>query len=551
LPTKPAKPNKEQKDEWIWWKHGVIYHIYPRSFYDANGDGVGDLEGIIQKLDYLSELGVTAIWLSPIYDSPNHDFGYDVKDYRKIHPSFGTLDDFKKLLKKAHKKGIRIIMDLIMNHTSIYHPWFIESSSSRSNPKRDWYIWKDAKNGKAPNNWKSAFIGSAWEWHEDTGQYYMHSFLKEQADLNWRNEDMQMAFFEEIQYWLDLGVDGFRLDVINLIIKDKKFRDNPQVFRFINRQVQLYTRNRPASYKIVRKFRKLLDSYNDKMSVGEIYSTPPGNPAIAASYLGKGEDALHLTFDFSLIFRRWSARSYYLAIRRWMNFIPKKGWPCFVLSNHDLHRSINRIGIGGNKNEKAKIAATLLLTMKGTPFIYYGEEIGIPNVKIDRKDIKDPLGKRYWPIYSGRDSARTPMRWTDGENAGFSTANPWLPVGDDFPENNVQVLEKDPESIFNVYKRLITLRNENEILQKGNWLPFLKGQKGVLAYYRDFKKERILVALNFTAKSKWIYANNGSIWKVLFSTHRDENDFLCRKTELEPYEALVLYRVPKKKVRKL
>ncbi|NJO90161.1 MAG: hypothetical protein HC831_15360, partial [Chloroflexia bacterium] len=243
---------------------------------------------------------------------------------------------------------------------------------------------------------------------------------------------------------------------------------------------------------------------------------PPGNPAIAASYLGKGVDALHLTFDFSLIFRRWSARSYYLAIRRWMSYIPRKGWPCFVLSNHDLHRSINRIGIGQNKNEKAKIAATLLLTIKGTPFVYYGEEIGMPNVKIDRKDIMDPLGKKYWPIYSGRDSARTPMRWTDEEYAGFSTSNPWLPVGDDFNENNVKVQEKDPESIYNVYKRLIKLKNENEILQKGTWTPFLKGQKGVLAYYRDFKKERILVALNFTAKSKSVYANNGSIWKVLF-----------------------------------
>lgn len=536
---------------WVWWKHGVIYHIYPRSFYDSNSDGIGDIEGVIQKLDYLADLGISAIWLSPIYDSPNHDFGYDVRDYRKIHPTFGTLNDFKKLLSEAHKRGIRIIMDMIMNHTSIHHPWFVESSSSKNNPKRDWYIWKNAKNGKAPNNWKSAFIGSAWEWHEESGQYYMHSFLKEQADLNWRNEEMEKAFFKEIKYWLDLGVDGLRLDVVNLIIKDKKFRDNPPVFRFINRQVQLYTRNRPASYKIVRKLRKLLDKYEDKMAVGEIYTTPPGSPDVAASYLGKGDDALHLTFDFSLIFRRWNARSYYLAIRRWMNFIPKKGWPCFVFSNHDLHRSINRLGVGANKNEKAKITATLLLTMKGTPFIYYGEEIGMPNVKIDRKDIMDPLGKRYWPIYSGRDSARTPMRWTSEANAGFSKVRPWLPIGDDYEEVNVEQQKAEADSIFKVYKRLMKLRNENEILQKGKWVPVLKGQKGVLAYYRDFKKERILVALNFTAKTKNIYANNGSIWKVLFSTHRDENDFLCRKTELEPYEALVLYRVPKKKMKKL
>ena len=544
-------PDFEKKDDWIWWKHGVIYHIYPRSFNDSNNDGVGDIQGIIQKLDYLEDLGVNAIWLSPIYDSPNHDFGYDVKDYRKIHPAFGTIDDFKRLLKEAHKKGIRIIMDMILNHTSTQHPWFIESSSSKENPKRNWYIWKDPKNGKIPNNWKSAFIGSAWEWHESSGQYYMHSFLKEQADLNWRNEDLQNAFFEEIKYWLNLGVDGFRLDVINLIIKDKKFRDNPPVFRFINRQVQLYTRNRPASYKIVRKFRKLLEDYDDKMSVGEIYSTPPGNPAIAASYLGKGEDTLHLAFDFSLIFKRWSARSYYLAIRKWMQLIPKKGWPCFVLSNHDLHRSINRLGVGSNKIEKAKIAATLLLTMRGTPFIYYGEEIGMPNVKIERKEIMDPLGKRYWPIYSGRDSARTPMRWTNMENAGFSNAKPWLPIGNDLKKNNVYTQLEDPESILNVYKRLLALRKNNEILQKGKWVPVLKGQKGVLVYYRDLKKERIMVALNFTAKPKSIYANNGSIWKVLFSTHKKVEDILCRKTLLEPYEALVVYHVPKKKMKKL
>lgn len=550
--SKTRKNNSEEKnDGWIWWKHGVIYHIYPRSFKDSNNDGVGDIQGIIEKLDYLSGLGIDAIWLSPIYDSPDFDFGYDVKNYRKIHPVFGKLEDFKLLLNQAHERGIRVIMDMILNHTSHLHPWFVESSSSKNNPKRDWYIWRDAKKGKTPNNWKSTFIGSAWEWHDDTKQYYLHSFLKEQPDLNWRNEELQKVFFEEIKYWLDIGVDGFRLDVINLIVKDKKFRDNPSIFRFIDRQEQLYTRNRPASYKIVRKLRKLLDQYKDKVSVGEIYSTPPGNPSIAASYLGRGNDALHLTFDFSLIFRRWNARSYYLAIRKWLQVIPKKGWPCFVFSNHDLHRSINRFGTGANKEEKAKITATLLLTLKGTPFIYYGEEIGMHNVKIDRKDIMDPLGKRYWPFYSGRDSARTPMQWNPEDYAGFSNTKTWLPIDTNYQANNVLAQKDDPSSIFNVYKKLIGLRKEYEALKKGNWTPVSKGQNGVLSYYRDLKKERIKVALNFSNKSKIIQVSNSFEWKILFSTHRAENNMMSRKITLAPYEALIISKIPKKNIKKL
>ena len=529
----------KQPEPWTWWKHGVIYHIYPRSFFDSNGDGVGDIPGIISRLDYISELGVDGIWLSPVFLSPNADFGYDVSDYRSIDPSYGTMDDFNMLIEKAHEHGLRLILDMILNHTSDQHPWFRESSSSKFNSKRHWYIWRDGYNGGPPNNWKSSVGGSAWEFDERSGQYYYHSFFKEQPDLNWRNPMLPRLFFDELKFWLDKGVDGFRLDVINLIVKDKKFRDNPYLFGLPFFQKHVFTRNRRKSLKIVIEIRKQLDQYKDRVLVGEIYTMPPGNSEIAASYLADGK-GIHLAFDFSLIFRSWGARNYYKCIRDWYTNIPEQGWPCNVLSNHDLFRSIDRFPWRRNKEEKARIAAALLLTIKGTPFIYYGEEIGMRNTKIAYSDIKDPLGKRFRPFFSGRDKARTPMQWNPGLHGGFTLGHPWLPVNADSISRNVEAYNNDHSSLLNFYRTLIRIRKANTALQQGRWVPLIAGRSVILAYARILNDERIVVILNFTSRKKKISLPEHSFGNVLFSTHRNTEDiFYFQALRIYPFEVSI------------
>ena len=370
----------------MWWKEAVIYQIYPRSFSDSNGDGVGDLQGIIDKLDYLKgspdSLGVDAIWLSPIYPSPMVDFGYDISDYEDIDPVFGDLKTFKKLLKEAHKRDIKIIMDLVINHTSDQHPWFIESRSSKKNPKRDWYIWQDAIDGKPPNNWMAAFGGNAWEWDERTKQYYYHGFTKEQPDLNWRNPEVKKAISKLISYWLDMGVDGFRLDVVNYYFKDKKLRNNPVDFfkglRPYDIQIHIYDRDRPKVHSVLKSFRKLLDSYDgDRMSVGEVYIEPPGNPKLATSYYGDKSDELHMAFNFAFLYCKWDAEKFREAISALEKELKPEDWPNYTLSNHDQIRHIKRYEKGKETIPRMKIAAMLLLTLRGTPFLYYGEEIGM------------------------------------------------------------------------------------------------------------------------------------------------------------------------------
>lgn len=486
--------------DFIWWKHGVVYHIYVRSFYDSNGDGVGDLQGIISKLDYLKYLGVDALWLSPIYKSPMIDFGYDVEDYYQVDPQYGSMMDFTELVNEAKKKDIRIIMDMVMNHTSSKHKWFIESRFSTDNEKRDWYIWQK----KSPNNWKTVFGDRAWRYDFLTRQYYFHSFFKEQPDLNWRNPEVKEAFFEIFKFWMDLGVDGFRLDVINMIVKDRKLRNNPSLLRRLFFSAKSYTRNRSSSIDILKDLRKLLDSYDNKMSVGEIFTLPPGDPETAAKFLSKGDDALNMTFDFSIVFQPWNAKRYYRCIERWQNLIPEKGWPCNVFSNHDVHRHINRVWWRRKKTEKAKLVALLLFTLRGTPFIYYGEEIGMKNVKLKRSEIKDKLGKIYWPFYSGRDKSRTPMQWTAFENAGFSEKDSWLPVNKDFVTNNVVTQVDDKNSLLNLYKDLIELRKRFKSLSMGKWIPLNKGENGIISYSRVSEKETTIVYVNFTGKEKLV-----------------------------------------------
>jgi alpha-glucosidase len=533
----------QQPEPFLWWKHGIIYHIYPRSFMDSDNDGIGDLRGIINKLPYLSELGIDAVWLSPVFLSPMVDFGYDVADYRQIDPDYGTLDDFRELLKLSHQYGIRVISDMILNHTSDIHPWFIESASSYANPKRDWYIWRKGNQEKPPNNWRSASGECAWQFNAKTGEYYYHSFFKEQPDLNWRNEEMRSAFFEELRFWLDLGIDGFRLDVINLIVKDKKFRNNPVLYGIPLFQRHKFTRNRPKSIKIVRELRKLTDQYPDRVLVGEVYTPPPGNSEVVASYLDQG-NGIHLAFDFSLFFRTWNARKYFNCIQETYRHIPPEAWPCIVLSNHDLFRHINRFPWRLHQTEKAKVAAVLLLTLRGTPFIYYGEEIGMKNTRIAYKNLRDPFGKRYWPFFSGRDKARTPMQWDSTEFAGFSKDKPWLPLNKNAPIRNVELQETDDASLLNFYKDLIKIRRKHKALQHGNWVPLIRGEKGIIVYERNHEHERIIVILNFRRSRQEIRLKDTGILSALITTHRKQGEEADSELiKVFPFEATVFLKM--------
>jgi len=540
-PDNMTNSMKQSGDPWLWWKHGVIYHIYPRSFQDSNDDGIGDLQGIIRRLGYLRELGIDGIWLSPIFKSPMVDFGYDVSDYYRIEPAYGTMNDFLELLDKAHNKEIRLILDMIINHTSDQHPWFSESRSSLSNPKRNWYIWRNGKNGGPPNNWQSAVGGSAWTFDEASSQYYLHSFFEQQPDLNWREPAVTDANFEMLKYWLDIGVDGFRFDVINMVAKDKRFRNNPVFAGIRLLQKHRYTRNRNRSFVIASRIRSLLDHYEDRVSIGEIYSPPPGDAGIAAKYLAIGKTpGIHLAFDFSLIYSRWNAYSYYRCIRRWHDCIPENGWPCHVLSNHDLMRSIDRYPWTFNREEKARVTAMLLLTLKGTPFIYYGEEIGMHNGQLKRDQILDPLGKKFWPIFTGRDRARTPMQWTEEQFGGFSNSRPWLPLNPDQVKRNVRSHEGQMRSLLTFYRNLITLRRSTPALQQGAWTPVINGRNGILAYLRIHTNEKMLVVLNFKAKRQTISLTEYISGVVCVSTHREPDEFnYFQNADLFPFEATV------------
>ncbi|HMV43682.1 MAG TPA: alpha-glucosidase [Leptospiraceae bacterium] len=540
----------------MWWKEAVIYQIYPRSFYDSNGDGIGDLQGIIDKLDYLNgttnSLGIDAIWLSPIYPSPMVDFGYDISDYEDIDPVFGDLKTFKKLLKEAHKRNIKIIMDLVINHTSDQHPWFIESRSSRKSKKRDWYIWHDAIDGKPPNNWMGAFGGLAWEWDEKTQQYYYHGFTKEQPDLNWRNPEVKKAIFKMIAYWLDMGVDGFRLDVVNYYIKDKKLRDNPKDYfkglRPYDIQHHIYDRDRPKVHSILKSFRKLLDSYEgDRMSVGEVYIEPPGNPKLAASYYGENSDELHMAFNFAFLYCKWDPNKFKEAIYHLEKELKPDDWPNYTLSNHDQIRHIKRYEKGDETIHRMKIAAMLMLTLRGTPFLYYGEEIGMEDQAIPKDEIQDPLGKMYWPIFNGRDKSRLPMCWNANEYAGFSTAKPWLPINKNYKKINVEAESKKPHSLLNTYKKLIAIRRSSDILKLGSIKLIDDPENKVLGYFRIYKKNKILVLLNFKNEKANLDLHNYTHPKtkatLIYSTdhkrHEGENLKLPH-IHLHNYEGMII-----------
>ncbi len=529
--------------DFLWWRDGVIYQIYPRSFQDSNDDGIGDLPGITQKLDYLQALGVDAIWLSPIYPSPDIDFGYDVADYEDIDSKFGNMQDFDDLLEQAHQRDIHIILDLVLNHTSDQHSWFKQSRSSRDNPFRDWYIWRDARTGGGvPNNWQSAFGGSGWAWDENSGQYYFHMFYKQQPDLNWQNPDVQEAILKMVDFWLKKGVDGFRLDVFNAFFKSPGFQNNPFKLgrRGFERQQHIYDIDQPELVLWLQRFRSLLDSYPQRYSVGETFEATPEK----AAFYSSGTE-LHASFDFSFLRNRFTPAGFYLTIQRWENALQGRSWPTYVLNNHDVIRSASRYTRREN-DSRLKVLAAMMLTLRGTPYLYYGEEIGMRDIPIkDKNAVLDPVGKRYWPIYKGRDGCRSPMQWNPSKNAGFSNYIPWLPVHEDFPWRNVDLQKDDPDSLLNFYKQLISLRKQTQALKSGMYLPLTFDPRRILAYMRKLDDETVLVALNFSRRRIGLIVSTSILhqkWQLLLSTHRlTMPDFRDRKIILEPYEVLLLH----------
>jgi alpha-glucosidase len=483
-----------------WWKEAVFYHIYLRSFADSDGDGLGDLQGLLDRLDHLrgthNSLGVDAIWLSPCYPSPDKDFGYDVADYTAIDPRYGDLATFNTLLAACHHRDLRLLMDLVFNHTSDQHPWFQESRSSRTNARRDWYIWRDPRpGGRAPNNWQSVFGGPAWAWDAATQQYYLHSFLKEQPDLNWRNPQVRKALEEVVRFWLRRGVDGFRLDVFNLWYKHADLPDNPFKLgiRPYEMQRHIYDMDQGEMMPALACLRGILEEFGERVAVGEFMGD---DVQLAASYAAP--DRLHMVFNFRFTRCRWDPAAFQREVMAWQEALGNQGWPCYVLSNHDLPRAVTRYG-GRHPDQVAKVAGAMLLTLRGTPFIYYGEEIAMPDLRLRRDQILDPPGKRYWPFYRGRDGARGAMLWDDSPQAGFTRGEPWLPVHPEYRQRNLERQKRDPRSVFNFYRALISLRRELAPLRLGSFVPLQSRPRGGWAYLRHLGDRRLLVGLNFKA----------------------------------------------------
>jgi alpha-glucosidase len=522
-----------------WWQRGIIYQVYPRSFADSNGDGVGDLPGIQGRLDHLQWLGVDALWLSPIYPSPMADFGYDISDYTDVHPLFGTLADFDALIEDVHRRGLKLVLDFVPNHTSDQHPWFLESRSSRTSPKRGWYIWGDPRpDGGPPNNWLSNFGGSAWKLDHATGQYYYHAFLEEQPDLNWRNPEVRAAMHDVLRFWLDRGVDGFRVDVIWHIVKDDQLRDNPLNPNYrpgqnpYHEQVATYTADRPEVHDIIGEMRRVLDNYEGRMMVGEIYL--PVERLV--TYYGEGGSGVHMPFNFQLITLPWNPRTICSAVQGYEASLPSYGWPNWVLGNHDNPRIASRIG-----RDQARVAAMLLLTLRGTPTLYYGDEIGMHDVPIAPELVQDPFEKRVPGMGLGRDPERTPMQWDAGPCAGFTRAQPWLPLADDYTKVNVQAQRDDPKSILTLYRRLIALRRQMPALSVGGYEPVEVGGD-LVAYWRQQDGQRYLIVLNFSSQPQTFQPPEGTrAGRIAISTHLDRaGERLGGSVSLRPDEGIVV-----------
>lgn len=536
-----------------WWHSSVVYQIYPRSFKDSNGDGIGDINGIREKLDYLKELGIDVIWLSPVYKSPNDDNGYDISDYYDIMDEFGTMEDMDNLLKEANERGIKILMDLVVNHTSDEHKWFIEAKKSKDNEYRDYYIWRDSVDGNEPNDLGSTFSGSAWQYDETTGQYYLHLFSKKQPDLNWENEKVRNEVYKMMNFWVDKGIGGFRMDVIDLIGKVPD---------------EMITGNGPKLHEYLQEMNKAALEGKDLLTVGETWGATPD---VAKLYSNPERKELSMVFQFEHIGldqiegkEKWDVKSLELLVlkkvlSKWQTELEGQGWNSLFWNNHDLPRIVSRWGNDKEyRIESAKMLATLLHGMKGTPYIYQGEELGMTNVRFDDindyNDIeslnmyKDRLSKGYShneimeSIYAkGRDNARTPMQWDDSENAGFTTGTPWLAVNKNYDKINAKQCLQDENSIFNHYKKLIDIRKNNDTIIYGDYKLLCEDDENIFAYVRELNGDKILVVCNFYDKDvEFKFDGDFNYSKVLLSNYNDSSKMI-EKLKLRPYEA-VMYR---------
>lgn len=510
-----------------WWKDSVVYEIYVKSFQDSNHDGIGDLRGIIKRLDYLKYLGVDVLWLTPIYESPNDDNGYDISDYQKIMELYGTMDDFEELLNQAHKKGLKIVMDLVVNHTSDEHPWFVESRKSTKNPYRDYYIWRDGKDGKEPNNWTNCFLGSAWEYDNDSNQYYLHMFSKKQPDLNWENPTVRKEVYQLMKYWLDKGIDGFRMDVISLISKDDE-----ALYQDSDIKGHSVCANGPHVHDYLKEMHREVLSHYDIMSVGE---TPAVTIDEAECFAGEDTKELNMIFQFELMdvdggeSGKWNDTRYELkdvkqVLSKWQKGLYQKAWNSLFWNNHDQPRVVSRFGDVSTPiywEKSAKMLATALYMLQGTPYIYQGEEIGMTNVMFpDIKDYRDIESIQAYDIYvrkeksishedmmrylhkSSRDNARTPMQWSKEEQAGFSDVAPWIMVNPNYQEINVEKQIQDEISILQYYRKLLKFRKGNEVILKGMYEELMETHPAIYAYRRIWKDEELLVICNFSKEQQ-------------------------------------------------
>jgi alpha-glucosidase len=527
---------------YAWWQSGVIYQVYPRSFQDSNRDGVGDLPGILARLNHLVALGVDAVWISPVYPSPMADFGYDVADYTGIDPAFGTLADFDRLVAAAHARGLRVILDYVPNHSSDRHPWFVESRGSRNNAKRDWYIWRNpAPDGGPPNNWLSEFGGPAWTLDKATGQYWYHAYLPEQPDLNWRNPEVWEAMLEVLRFWLDRGVDGFRVDAIHHLFEDERLRDNPPNPEWrpglspARRVIRAHTMDQPEVQEAVAAMRRIADSYPDhRVLIGEAYL--PIDRLMA--YYGIELSGFQLPFNFHLLSTPWEARAIAAPIEGYEAALPPGAWPNWVLGNHDRSRLASRLG-----SAQARVAAMLLLTLRGTPTIYQGEEIGMTDVPIPPERVQDPWERRVPGLGLGRDPVRTPMQWEAGAGAGFtSAAEPWLPLSADWQSVNVAAQERDASSMLSLYRALLALRRAEPALSVGAYAPVAVDADEVLAYERwdEATGRRLHIALNLGNRPRELmgFVPSG---RLLLSTHLTRSGEAIRgAVRLGPDEGVVV-----------
>ena len=522
-----------------WWQRGVFYQIYPRSFQDSNADGVGDIKGIIGRLPYLQALGIDAIWLSPIFPSPMADFGYDISDYTGVDPLFGTMADLEALLSAAHASGLKVILDLVPNHTSDQHPWFAESRHSRQNAKRDWYIWRDpAAGGGPPNNWLSEFGGSAWQYDAATAQYYYHAFLSQQPDLNWRNPAVRHAIYEVMRFWLRKGVDGFRVDVIWHLIKDAEFRDNPPNPAFREgrppheRILPVHSTDQAEVHDVIAEMRRVTDEFDSRVLIGEIYLPPER----LVAYYGKELDGAQLPFNFALLSAPWKAREIEKIIHDYEAALPGGAWPNWVLGNHDRPRVASRVG-----HDQARVAAMLLLTLRGTPTLYYGDEIGMRQVAISPDQVRDPFEKNVPDIGVGRDGCRTPMQWDATRYAGFSTSAPWLPVAEDSSHENVVNLDADDRSILRFCKALIGLRRRLPLLQSGDYVP-VAAEGDLLLYRRQRDGSSVTIALNLGNQPVSVASRTAGLsGTILLSTFLDrEREIIEGAVDLRGNEGVII-----------